>query len=121
MARRSSGGERRERCPAGAPARTVARTSAREAPRAPARSPRRPRSTGQRGTIPERRSRFSYYARAAMFGLHFGEIFVLVFIVVAVVSAPFWPRAGAAIAVAILGKSGKNSKSTETPSKPPPG
>jgi len=36
-----------------------------------------------------------------MLGLTFGELFVVVFIVVTVVSAPFWPRAGGAIAVAL--------------------
>ncbi|MEB2312865.1 MAG: hypothetical protein OZ921_08835 [Sorangiineae bacterium] len=33
-----------------------------------------------------------------------GEIFMVVFITVAVVSAPWWPRAGAAIAAALAGK-----------------
>lgn len=36
-----------------------------------------------------------------MLGLTNGESFVVVFIVVAVVSAPWWPRVGAAIAVAL--------------------
>jgi hypothetical protein len=40
---------------------------------------------------------------AAMLGLTFGELFVVVFIVVAVVSAAWWPRAGAALFEALVG------------------
>lgn len=36
-----------------------------------------------------------------MLGLTFGEMFVTAFIVVAIVSAPLWPRAGAAVAIAL--------------------
>jgi len=36
-----------------------------------------------------------------MLGLSFGEAFVTIFIVVTVVSAPLWPRAGAAVARAL--------------------
>ena len=36
-----------------------------------------------------------------MLGLTNGELFVVVFIVVAVVSAPWWPRTGAALAVSL--------------------
>jgi hypothetical protein len=38
-----------------------------------------------------------------MLGLTGGELFVVVFIVVAVVSATWWPRAGAAIFEALVG------------------
>jgi hypothetical protein len=34
----------------------------------------------------------------------FGEFFVVAFIVVAVVSAPWWPRLGGAIAIVVAGK-----------------
>lgn len=37
-------------------------------------------------------------------GLTSGELFIVVFIVIAVVSAPYWPKLGGAIAVAIVGK-----------------
>ncbi len=43
-------------------------------------------------------------------GLTAGEAFIVVFIVVAVVSAPYWPRLGAAIAVAIVGKNADGQK-----------
>jgi len=46
-----------------------------------------------------------------MLGLTNGELFVVVFIVVAVVSAPYWPRAGGAIAVALAGRRSKNRNS----------
>ena len=36
-----------------------------------------------------------------MLGLTNGELFVVVFLVVAVVSAPWWPRTGEAVAVAL--------------------
>jgi hypothetical protein len=39
-----------------------------------------------------------------MFGLTGGEIFVVVFIVCAVVSAPYWPRVGEMIALALVRK-----------------
>jgi hypothetical protein len=39
-----------------------------------------------------------------LLGLTFGEFFVVAFIVVAVVGAPYWPRLGAAIALALAGK-----------------
>jgi hypothetical protein len=39
-----------------------------------------------------------------LLGLTFGEAFVVGFIVVAVVGAPWWPRLGGAIAVALAGK-----------------
>jgi hypothetical protein len=45
-----------------------------------------------------------------MLGLTNGELFVVVFIVVAVVSAPWWQRAGGAIAVALTGKNRVNTK-----------
>ena len=45
-----------------------------------------------------------------MLGLTNGELFVVVFIVVAVVSAPWWPRLGGAIAVALAGKNRANTK-----------
>jgi hypothetical protein len=45
-----------------------------------------------------------------MLGLTNGELFVVAFIVVAVVSAPWWPRAGGAIAAALAGKHRANSK-----------
>ena len=45
-----------------------------------------------------------------MFGLTHGELFVVTFIVVAVVSAPWWPRLGGAIAVALAAKQRANSK-----------
>jgi hypothetical protein len=45
-----------------------------------------------------------------MFGLTGGELFVVVFIVVAVVSAPWWPRAGGAIAVALVGRAKKSPR-----------
>ena len=35
---------------------------------------------------------------AVMLGLTSGEMFVVAFVTIAVVSAPWWPRAGAAIA-----------------------
>jgi hypothetical protein len=38
-----------------------------------------------------------------MLGLTGGELFVVVFIVVAIVSASWWPRAGAAIFEALVG------------------
>jgi hypothetical protein len=38
-----------------------------------------------------------------MFGLTSGELFVVLFILVAVVSAPLWPRVGERIAVALAG------------------
>lgn len=46
-----------------------------------------------------------------MLGLTFGEMFVAMFIVVAIVSAPLWPRAGAAIARAL-------SKENREPKQP---
>lgn len=39
-----------------------------------------------------------------MLGLTAGELFVVVFIVVAVVSAAYWPRAGSALFAALVGK-----------------
>jgi hypothetical protein len=45
-----------------------------------------------------------------MLGLTNGELFVVVFIVVSVVSAPWWPRLGGAIAVALAGKSRASTK-----------
>ncbi|HVU00592.1 MAG TPA: hypothetical protein VHE30_02530 [Polyangiaceae bacterium] len=52
-------------------------------------------------------------------GLTFGEAFIVVFIVVAVVSAPYWPRMGAAIAVAIVGKNApRETPAPGEPSKP---
>jgi hypothetical protein len=39
-----------------------------------------------------------------MLGLTDGELLIVVFITVAVVSAPWWPRLGAAVAEAIAGK-----------------
>lgn len=45
-----------------------------------------------------------------MLGLTNGELFVVVFIVVSVVSAPWWPRLGGAIAVALAGKSRAGTK-----------
>jgi hypothetical protein len=47
-----------------------------------------------------------------MLGLTNGELFVVIFIVVAVVSAPWWPRAGGAIAGILSGES-KDSDSTD--------
>jgi hypothetical protein len=38
-----------------------------------------------------------------MLGLTFGELFVIGFVVIAVVSAPWWPRLGAAIAERLAG------------------
>ncbi|HEX4340345.1 MAG TPA: hypothetical protein VH062_30765 [Polyangiaceae bacterium] len=43
-----------------------------------------------------------------MLGLTNGELFVVVFIVVSVVSAPYWSRAGGAIAVALSDRRAKN-------------
>jgi hypothetical protein len=36
-----------------------------------------------------------------VFGLSSGELFVVLFILIAVVSAPYWPRAGERIAAAL--------------------
>ena len=44
-----------------------------------------------------------------MFGLTAGELFVVIFILVAVVSAPLWPRAGEAIFVRMSRRSGANT------------
>jgi hypothetical protein len=44
-----------------------------------------------------------------MFGLTAGEWFVVVFILVAVVSAPLWPRAGEAIFVRMSRRGGANT------------
>jgi hypothetical protein len=41
-----------------------------------------------------------------MLGMTFGEVFVTGFILVAVLSAPLWPRAGAAVARTLSGKKG---------------
>jgi hypothetical protein len=53
-----------------------------------------------------------------MLGLTNGELFVVVFIVVAVVSAPYWQKAGGAIAVALAGRArgarGARGKSRES-------
>jgi hypothetical protein len=46
-----------------------------------------------------------------MLGLTNGELFVAAFIVVAVVSAPNWPKAGGAIAVALFGRRAKGRES----------
>lgn len=46
-----------------------------------------------------------------MLGLTPGELFVVVVILVAVVSAPLWPRAGEAVARAIAG--GKQRQSSD--------
>ncbi len=50
---------------------------------------------------------------AMMLGLTGGELFVVVFITLAVISAPWWPRAGGAIAGLLAGKRGG-------PPPPPP-
>jgi hypothetical protein len=39
-----------------------------------------------------------------MLGLTDGELLIVVFITVAVVSAPWWPRLGAALATALVGR-----------------
>lgn len=45
-----------------------------------------------------------------MFGLNHGELFVVVFVFLAVVSAPLWPRLGEALFVFLFGgKSGKSA------------
>lgn len=44
--------------------------------------------------------------RAQVVELTPGELFVVVFITVAVVSAPWWPRAGAALARLLAGERG---------------
>ncbi|HVW30723.1 MAG TPA: hypothetical protein VHC69_35445 [Polyangiaceae bacterium] len=43
-----------------------------------------------------------------MLGLTSGELFVVVFITVSIVSAPYWQRAGEAIAVALAERRAKN-------------
>jgi hypothetical protein len=44
------------------------------------------------------------YPSTAMFGLTNGELFVVVFLVVMVVSAPWWPKAGEAVFSLLSGK-----------------
>ena len=44
-----------------------------------------------------------------MFELSSGELFLVVFVTVAVVSATWWPRLGAAIAEALTGKGSSGS------------
>jgi hypothetical protein len=46
-----------------------------------------------------------------MLGMTGGELFVVVFIVVAVVSAPWWPRLGGVIAIVLAGKRPPRSRS----------
>jgi hypothetical protein len=38
-----------------------------------------------------------------MFGLTGGELFVIAFVVIVVVSAPWWPRLGEAILIRLMG------------------
>jgi hypothetical protein len=52
-----------------------------------------------------------------MFGLTAGEWFVVIFILVAVVSAPLWPRAGEAILVRLSRRSGANTGTGKDESK----
>jgi hypothetical protein len=49
-----------------------------------------------------------------MLGLTFGELFVVVFIFVAVVSAPYWPKAGEAISVALWRRSRGASRTSQS-------
>ena len=50
-----------------------------------------------------------------MFGLTFGEIFVVTFILVMVVSAPYWPRAGEAVAAALSRSGPKPASGSDVP------
>lgn len=52
-----------------------------------------------------------------MMDLTFGEFFVVTFIFLAVVSAPYWPRLGERVFVAFSGKSQFSSK-PQFPRKP---
>jgi hypothetical protein len=45
-----------------------------------------------------------------MFGLTSGELFIVLFILVAVVSAPLWPRLGAAVYLKLFGGSARRSE-----------
>lgn len=58
------------------------------------------------------RPRPPYAIEAPMLGLTAGELFVVVFVTITVVSASLWPRAGEAIALLLSGKRGD---------APPPG
>jgi hypothetical protein len=42
-----------------------------------------------------------------MFGMTHGELFIVTFVVVAVVSARYWPKLGERIALMLAGKSGQ--------------
>jgi hypothetical protein len=54
-----------------------------------------------------------------MFGITGGELLVVVFVVVAVVSAPWWPRLGAAIALRLSGVSPEAEARSSAPSGEP--
>jgi hypothetical protein len=56
----------------------------------------------------EARARSLCYRRG-VFEVTHGEVFVIVFVTVAVVSAPWWPRAGVAVARALGGGSADKS------------
>jgi hypothetical protein len=52
-----------------------------------------------------------------LLGLTFGEFFVVAFIVVAVVGAPYWPRVGGAIAVWLGALAGEGKTGQEPSSR----
>lgn len=54
-----------------------------------------------------------------MFGLTGGELFVIAFVVIAVVSAPWFPRLGAFIAVRLAGAPEADAERPSTPSEGP--
>jgi len=56
-----------------------------------------------------------------MFGITGGELLVVAFVVIAVLSAPWWPRLGAAIALRLAGESDdRRSAPPESPEHPEP-
>jgi hypothetical protein len=57
-----------------------------------------------------------------MFGLTGGELFVIAFVTVAVVSAPWWPRLGAALMTRLMGvPADSGERTSDAPNGPSEG